>query len=190
MSGGTSTYQHSRSKDASSSTFDDAKDKEDGFATDNFRGDTEVGLCNHEQVFWRVAESIGKVEKQIKEEGIGLDEDARTLIHDGCMFSQPANTPMDESEVSAIVQKLIANIYRLLQTIRPVDLVKLLGLLVPSQDAGDLMQDKDVVLLIGSTGSGKTTTIHYLAGTMFEEIVTSDGFDHFEPVQIVYPGIR
>ena len=42
---------------------DDAKDKEDGFATDTFRGDTEVGLCNHEQVFWQVAESIGNLQQ-------------------------------------------------------------------------------------------------------------------------------
>ena len=79
---------------------------------------------------------------------------------------------MDETEVSAIVQNLIANIYRLLQTISPVDLGNILGLPAPSRDSGDLMQDKDVVLLIESTGSGKTTMIHYLTGTMFDDIIT------------------
>lgn len=45
------------------------------------------------------------------------------------------------------------------------------------------MEGKDVILLMGSPGSGKTTTMHYLAGTSFREI-TREGINYFKPVEV------
>ncbi|OEU06604.1 hypothetical protein FRACYDRAFT_254152 [Fragilariopsis cylindrus CCMP1102] len=56
-------------------------------------------------------------------------------------------------------------------------------LLKASKKAGEEIANKDVLLQIGLTGAGKTTTAHYLAGTKFEE-EDVDGFAHYKPVEL------
>jgi DNA polymerase III delta prime subunit len=84
-----------------------------------------------------------------------------------------------------IIQDLVDRMSMLIKSIRPVDLRKLIGLLESVQSASDKMRGKDVVLLLGPTGAGKTTTLLYFAGTKFENVVTEDGFDHYEPVHFL-----
>ncbi|KAL7553099.1 hypothetical protein ACHAWF_018746 [Thalassiosira exigua] len=76
-----------------------------------------------------------------------------------------------------------------LKAVRPVDLDLLLRQLRDGKDAGDTMQGKDILLLIGQTGCGKTSTIHYLAGSTFKECIVN-GFDHLELVNVVHPKLR
>jgi ABC-type sugar transport system ATPase subunit len=33
------------------------------------------------------------------------------------------------------------------------------------------IKDKDIILLLGSTGSGKSTTTHYLCGSLLDKVV-------------------
>mmetsp|Transcript_14491 Transcript_14491/g.40194 ORF Transcript_14491/g.40194 Transcript_14491/m.40194 type:complete len:319 (-) Transcript_14491:1251-2207(-) len=62
-----------------------------------------------------------------------------------------------------------------------LDLEKLSALLTASKSASHQIAGKKVLLLIGGTRAGKTTTALYLAGTEFKEVEV-DANDHFEPV--------
>lgn len=62
-----------------------------------------------------------------------------------------------------------------------VDLETLVGLLEESKLAGDILENQEVVLFIGPTGCGKTTSVLYLAGAKFKE-TEHKGFDHYDPV--------
>jgi energy-coupling factor transporter ATP-binding protein EcfA2 len=50
-----------------------------------------------------------------------------------------------------------------------VDIAKLCILLEKSKEATSCIEGKDVILLLGTTGSGKTTSLLYLAGVKFEK---------------------
>ena len=39
---------------------------------------------------------------------------------------------------------------------------------------GDALEDQKVILLMGNQSSGKTTTLHCLAGTSFKEVVVEE----------------
>ena len=69
-----------------------------------------------------------------------------------------------------------------LHAIRLVDMDRVLELLQEQHKAGNMMEDKRVLLLCGPAGSGKTTLLHFLAGTTLEE-VEDQGFFHLKPVR-------
>ncbi|ETO08112.1 hypothetical protein RFI_29278 [Reticulomyxa filosa] len=59
----------------------------------------------------------------------------------------------------------------------------MLELVKKAEEAANTIQNQNVILLLGGTGAGKSTLIHFLAGsTMKEQIV--DGVRHIAPVQI------
>lgn len=70
-----------------------------------------------------------------------------------------------------------------------LDLELLCSLLERTQDAGDSLEEQDVLLFIGGTGSGKTTSVLYLAGAQFEEDETT-GFVHYNPIQFPTERLR
>ncbi|CAF0787349.1 unnamed protein product [Adineta ricciae] len=79
-----------------------------------------------------------------------------------------------ESLRSAICSGTSSNLMNrlqvLLRKIRPINIDETQILIDKSKDAAHLIRDKDVVLLIGETGSGKSTTIHFLAGSHMQEV--------------------
>ena len=50
-----------------------------------------------------------------------------------------------------------------------VNVIKLKGLLDKVDFSSNRIFNKDVVLLIGNTGAGKSTTIHYLSGSKMKK---------------------
>lgn len=46
--------------------------------------------------------------------------------------------------------------------------------------SGQIIEDKDTILLLGSTGAGKSTTVHYLAGSKMR-LVKINSIPHIEP---------
>ncbi|CAF3535937.1 unnamed protein product [Rotaria sp. Silwood1] len=50
-------------------------------------------------------------------------------------------------------------------------------------DAAHLIKDKNIILFLGETGSGKSTTIHFLAGSQMKHIVVN-GLNHITPINI------
>jgi len=75
------------------------------------------------------------------------------------------------------------------QKVQAVNLVRLQELLDAQQRAGEIMGGQDVLLLTGAVGSGKTTTLHFLADTEFHE-AEIDGFEILQPSRIRDPRIK
>jgi energy-coupling factor transporter ATP-binding protein EcfA2 len=86
------------------------------------------------------------------------------------------------------VHLLIEAITKLLRFLQPIDLERLIELMKINQIAGDKMDGKEVILLLGSVGSGKTTTLHVMAGTSFVE-TEEDGFSHLQPNSFLDPNV-
>jgi len=70
-----------------------------------------------------------------------------------------------------------------LKEIRPLNCQEVLRLVREGEKTADLVAGQDVVALFGKTGSGKSTAIHFLAGTKMNKI-TVDGENHIAPIQI------
>jgi energy-coupling factor transporter ATP-binding protein EcfA2 len=102
-----------------------------------------------------------------------------------CLISSEKVRRMEEDAILS----LLASVYKLREILCPVDLEKLYRLLTPNHAAGEAMKDKDVWLLLGSTGAGKTTTIQFLAGTTFEEVEV-DGSFHFKAASFPDPKLK
>lgn len=71
--------------------------------------------------------------------------------------------------------------FNLLENIRPIDTDLLLQLVDKSKKAGEKIKGKDTILLLGTTGAGKSTTIHFLAGSEMQR-VSRHGIRHIEPL--------
>jgi len=94
------------------------------------------------------------------------------------------NTSSDVARKS--VAPLLDLVSQLWNSVQVIDLDLLLDLLHKNRMAGEAIEDQDVVMFCGAAGSGKTTTLHYLAGTMFEETEV-DGFQHIQPKCVADP---
>lgn len=88
--------------------------------------------------------------------------------------------------ISQTVGPLLESVSQLWNSVQVIDLDRLIELLHKNHGAGDAMEDQDVVLFLGAAGSGKTTCLHYLAGSMFEETEV-DGFWHMQPKCVADP---
>ncbi len=84
---------------------------------------------------------------------------------------------------------LFNELFKLLKYIRPLDLDLMLELIGEALEAADKIKDKDVIQLLGGTGTGKSTTIHFLAGSTME-LTEVDGIPHIAPVRIVNPEVE
>ncbi|CAF2770029.1 unnamed protein product [Rotaria sp. Silwood2] len=65
----------------------------------------------------------------------------------------------------------------LLRKIRPLNLQQIQRLLTKAEHAATLMRDKEIILFVGATGTGKSTTAQFLAGSKMKKIqvqVTSE----------------
>lgn len=87
---------------------------------------------------------------------------------------------------SRSISPLLELVVRLWDAVQVIDLDRLIDLLAKNHVAGESIEGQDVLLLLGAAGSGKTTTLHYLAGTMFEETEV-DGFLHIQPKAVADP---
>jgi predicted GTPase len=49
--------------------------------------------------------------------------------------------------------------------------------------SGEIIKEKEIIMLLGTTGSGKSTTVHYLAGSKMR-MVKVNTITHIEPYKI------
>ena len=105
---------------------------------------------------------------------------------------QEAHDDIDKNFSSCFthwVEKLLKKVSNILNSTQYVNLERLTELMEKNEQAGDGMEGKDVVLLLGSAGSGKTSTLHYLAGSCFQEVEV-EGKKHYEPADIIHPQVE
>lgn len=78
-------------------------------------------------------------------------------------------------------QILANNFHTLIQLIQPLNILFMNSLIDKSEYAKSVMENKDVILFLGNSGAGKSTTIHFLAGSKMKR-VRQKGFYHIEPI--------
>lgn len=66
-------------------------------------------------------------------------------------------------------------LYRMLRNLQPLDVAHLLKLLEQTSISAEVIRGQDIILLLGATGSGKSTTIHYLSGSEMELLFLDKG---------------
>jgi hypothetical protein len=94
-----------------------------------------------------------------------------------------------DHDVQRHVRQMILYASRLLQEIQLVDLDRLIATMQQNQRAGEIMKGQDVLLLCGAARAGKTTTLHFLAGSKLEEVEV-DGFFHLQPSRVVDKALK
>ena len=88
-----------------------------------------------------------------------------------------------EQDDQEIAEQLRHKLVELLWHIQPLDLGKLLILITNAEEAVQVLRDREVVLLLGLTDSGKTTAVQYLSGAAMKHVVSAvNGADHIYAV--------
>jgi hypothetical protein len=92
------------------------------------------------------------------------------------LLSAPARAALTKLENKSTkhsdAKKLVNNLRAIAQ---PMDLDDLLRRLMAVEEGAACISDKPVALLIGNTGCGKSTTLHFLGGVEFELRRGTDG---------------
>jgi GTP-binding protein EngB required for normal cell division len=78
-------------------------------------------------------------------------------------------------------QDLANKFHTLIQLIQPLNILYMTSLIENFEYAKSVMENKDIILFLGNTGAGKSTTIHFLAGSKMKK-VRQKGFYHIEPI--------
>lgn len=94
----------------------------------------------------------------------------------------------DSAQVTS--SESIEPLEELLGNIRDIDIQRLIALVEKNDKAIEIIREKNIYFFMGLTGHGKSTTIHYLAGSRFEKY-NEDGKvrlfagarPHFQPVR-------
>jgi len=95
---------------------------------------------------------------------------------------------------SNIVDKNLSSIEiciaKILKEVRPFDIQLMHSLVKEAEKAVERVRGREVLLLLGFTGAGKSTTIHYLAGSTME-LVKQDQFPpYIAPQKITNPALK
>ena len=70
----------------------------------------------------------------------------------------------------------------LLRSIEPFNVNMFRELIGEYEDASEKVKDEDIYLLIGPTGAGKSTCLHYLAGSTMVKQIISTGNGNIEHI--------
>ncbi|CAF1428217.1 unnamed protein product, partial [Didymodactylos carnosus] len=105
-----------------------------------------------------IIEMLSELYDQIKRQGL-LSEEIQTSLQN---LSIAVNSGNDLSSADIL--------HELQKRIRPLNVPEIQRLVSKAKKAAELIRNKDIILLVGETGSGKSTTIQFLAGSVMKEI--------------------
>ena len=80
-------------------------------------------------------------------------------------------------------ESALTGLKQILQRINPLNMHELFRLVREIDDTAHMIRGKDVILFLGETGVGKSTTIHFLSGSQLVQTVVQ-GLNHLEPRKI------
>ncbi|CAG9315960.1 unnamed protein product [Blepharisma stoltei] len=86
-------------------------------------------------------------------------------------------------------KNLIKDTEKILKEYRPVNIKELKRLINKSVQRSEDLQNKDIILLIGITGSGKSTTTHFLCDSKMERVM-EDGVRHIKAIAVKNPILK
>ncbi|CAF3541480.1 unnamed protein product [Rotaria socialis] len=121
-----------------------------------------------------VIEMLGKLNDQIKKQDL-LSKEIQTSLQN---LTIAVNSRNDSSSVNIL--------HQLQKEIKPLNVQEIKRLVSKAKTAAELIRDKDILLLVGETGSGKSTTIQFLAGSEMKEVQVEiepgKFLDHITPI--------
>ncbi|CAF2001897.1 unnamed protein product [Rotaria magnacalcarata] len=130
-----------------------------------------------------VIEMLGKLNDQIKKQELRSKEIQTSL--------QNLKIAVNNGTMSSAVDSL----QELEKKIRPLNVQEIQRLVSKAKKATELIRGKDIILLVGETGSGKSTTIQFLAGSEMKEVQVpierGKFLDHITPIgPVKNPGLN
>ncbi|CAF1002767.1 unnamed protein product [Adineta steineri] len=142
-----------------------------------------LGNSSYSQEHNSVIEMLSKLNDQIKKQSL-LTKEVQTSL-------QSLNIAVKGDNRSSSVDIL----YELKKKITPLNIQDIKRLVSKAKKGAELIRDKDIILLVGETGSGKSTTVQFLAGSEMKEVQveTEPGkfLDHITPIgPIRNPGLN
>lgn len=114
----------------------------------------------------------GKVSLFSDEEIKSMIEQLGVLLEEECLDAPhvvAALADLTANFKTMTFEKLALLTSQLLAAIQPLDIKLMVSLISQAELACSEIVDKDIILLLGPTGSGKSTTIHFLAGSELSE---------------------
>ena len=111
----------------------------------------------------------GSVYLSKNEEIEDLNKELKFQIKKQELNSQSVSQILLEIETKVDIFDLISSLRKLLKEIRQLNIREIVRLVEKAADGNNLISDQDIVLFIGETGSGKSTTIQFLAGCKMGE---------------------
>ena len=92
--------------------------------------------------------------------------------------------------VPAQSPELASQLRELCKHLSPLDMDVLLPLLKRASTAGEKIRDQDIVLILGETGAGKSTTMHWLGGSTMELVTISKRKQEIRPTNVLHPDLE
>ena len=86
------------------------------------------------------------------------------------LSSQPVGRILIDIKIKTSISDKIIALRKLLKEIRPLDLQEIIRLVSKAAEGNSMISGQDIVLFIGETGTGKSTTIQFLAGCKMGEV--------------------
>ncbi|CAF4344718.1 unnamed protein product, partial [Rotaria sp. Silwood2] len=130
-----------------------------------------------DQIETEIAEQLTYLKERLKIEELQSIE-MRDLVKT-CLI----NVKDENWQVALITMRKLFN------QISPLNMQELFRLIEKFDDASHLIKEKDIILFLGETGSGKSTTIHFLAGSQMKHEKVN-GLDHIIPINVRNPYLK
>ena len=94
-----------------------------------------------------------------------------------CLISNNNNEQFDSL---SSFKKCCMLLNKCIKVKRPFNIGEMLLLFSKAKDAASIIHNKDIILFLGHTGSGKSTTIHFLAGSKMQK----QKYGHIYPINV------